>query len=44
MCSLQIPGIYNDGINGFIIREDDFVNLDFRSQLTDIVAFVSGTE
>ncbi len=34
-------GIYNDGINGIIIREDDFVNLDFRSQLTDVVAFVS---
>ena len=34
-------GIYNDGINGFIIREDNFVNIDFRSQLTDIVAFVS---
>ena len=34
-------GIYTDGINGIIIREDDFVNLDFRSQLTDIVAFVS---
>ncbi|TVM03928.1 MAG: hypothetical protein CV087_02610 [Candidatus Brocadia sp. WS118] len=34
-------GIYNDGINGIIIREDNFVNIDFRSQLTDIVAFVS---
>jgi hypothetical protein len=34
-------GIYTDGINGIIIREDDFVNIDFRSQLTDIVAFVS---
>ncbi|MFN3532004.1 MAG: LPS assembly protein LptD [Candidatus Brocadia sp.] len=34
-------GIYNDGINGIIIREDNFVNIDFRSQLTDIVTFVS---
>ncbi|KKO18139.1 MAG: LPS assembly protein LptD [Candidatus Brocadia sp.] len=34
-------GIYNDGINGIIIRKDNFVNIDFRSQLTDIVAFVS---
>ncbi len=34
-------GIYNDGINGIIVRKDDFVNLDFRSQLTDVVAFVS---
>lgn len=34
-------GIYNDGINGIIIRKDNFINIDFRSQLTDIVAFVS---
>ncbi len=34
-------GIYNDGINGIIIRRDNFINIDFRSQLTDIVAFVS---
>lgn len=34
-------GLYNDGINGIIIREDNFINIDFRSQLTDIVAFVS---
>ncbi|MDG6005887.1 hypothetical protein BIY37_03645 [Candidatus Brocadia sapporoensis] len=34
-------GIYNDGINGIIVRKDNFVNIDFRSQLTDIIAFVS---
>ncbi|KXK31366.1 MAG: hypothetical protein UZ01_00890 [Candidatus Brocadia sinica] len=34
-------GLYNDGINGIIIRRDNFINIDFRSQLTDIVAFVS---
>ena len=34
-------GIYNDGINGIIVRKDNFVNLDFRSQLTDVLAFVS---
>lgn len=34
-------GIYNDGINGILVREDDFVNLDFKSQLTDVVSFVS---
>jgi lipopolysaccharide assembly outer membrane protein LptD (OstA) len=34
-------GIYNDGINGIVIRKDNFVNIDFRSQLTDIIAFVS---
>lgn len=34
-------GIYNDGINGIVVREDNFVHLDFRSQLTDVVAFVS---
>ncbi|MDQ1273208.1 MAG: hypothetical protein QG591_1838 [Planctomycetota bacterium] len=38
---LARDGIYNDGINGIIIRKDNFVNIDFRSQLTDIVAFVS---
>lgn len=38
---LAKDGIYNDGINGIIIRKDNFVNIDFRSQLTDIVAFVS---
>ncbi len=38
---LARDGIYNDGINGIIIRKDNFVNVDFRSQLTDIVAFVS---
>lgn len=34
-------GVYNDGINGIIIRKDNFVNLDFRCQLTDMVTFVS---
>ncbi len=34
-------GIYNDGVNGILVREDDFLNLDFRSQLTDVVSFVS---
>jgi len=34
-------GIYNDSINGIIIRKDNFVNLDFKCQLTDMVAFVS---
>ncbi|UJS18281.1 MAG: LPS assembly protein LptD [Candidatus Jettenia sp.] len=34
-------GIFNDGINGIVIREDNFVNLDFRCKLTDIVTFVS---
>lgn len=34
-------GIYNDGINGILVREDDFLNLDFKSQLTDVVSFVS---
>ncbi|MBU6391246.1 MAG: LPS assembly protein LptD [Planctomycetes bacterium] len=34
-------GLFNDGINGIIIRRDNFVNLDFRSQLTDVVTFVS---
>ncbi|MCF6156758.1 MAG: LPS-assembly protein LptD [Candidatus Brocadia sp.] len=34
-------GLFNDGINGIIIRRDNFINIDFRSQLTDIVAFVS---
>ncbi len=34
-------GVYNDGINGIIIRKDNFINIDFRSQLTDIVTFVS---
>ncbi len=38
---LAKDGIYNDGINGIIIRKDNFVNIDFRSQLTDIIAFVS---
>lgn len=34
-------GLFNDGINGIIIREDNFINLDFRAQLTDIIAYVS---
>lgn len=34
-------GIFNEGINGMTIREDNFVNFDFRCQLTDIVMFVS---
>lgn len=34
-------GLHNEGINGIIIREDNFINIDFRSQLTDIIAFVS---
>ncbi|HJW86049.1 MAG TPA: LPS assembly protein LptD [Candidatus Brocadiaceae bacterium] len=34
-------GIYNDGINGITVREDDFINLDFKSQLTDVVSFIS---
>ncbi|MDN3515115.1 MAG: LPS assembly protein LptD [Candidatus Brocadia sp.] len=34
-------GVFNDGINGIIIREDNFLHIDFRSQLTDAVAFVS---
>ncbi|MBE7443903.1 MAG: LPS-assembly protein LptD [Planctomycetia bacterium] len=38
---LSGAGLYNDGINGIIIRKDNFVNIDFRTQLTDIIAFVS---
>lgn len=34
-------GITNEGINGITIREDDFIHIDFRSQLTDVVSFVS---
>ncbi|MCF6158836.1 MAG: LPS-assembly protein LptD [wastewater metagenome] len=34
-------GIFTDGINGIIIREDDFINIDFRARLTDIITFVS---
>ncbi|MGQ3686208.1 MAG: LPS assembly protein LptD [Candidatus Loosdrechtia sp.] len=34
-------GLFTDGINGIIIREDNFINLDFRAQLTDVVAYVS---
>ncbi|MEK7358862.1 MAG: LPS assembly protein LptD [Planctomycetota bacterium] len=34
-------GLYNDGINGITVREDDFLNLDFKSQLTDVVSFIS---
>ncbi len=34
-------GLYNDGINGIVVRKDNFVNIDFRSQLTDTLAFVS---
>jgi len=34
-------GIYTEGINGIIVRNDNFINLDFRCQLTDIIAFVS---
>jgi lipopolysaccharide export system protein LptA len=34
-------GLYTDGLNGMIIRKDNFVNLDFRCKLTDIVTFTS---
>ncbi|MCF6148902.1 MAG: LPS-assembly protein LptD [Candidatus Kuenenia sp.] len=34
-------GIYTEGINGIIVRKDNFINLDFRCQLTDIVTFIS---
>ncbi len=34
-------GITNEGINGITIREDNFIHIDFRSQLTDVVSFIS---
>ncbi len=34
-------GIYTEGINGIIVRKDNFINMDFRCQLNDIVAFIS---
>lgn len=34
-------GLLTDGINGIFVRKDDFINIDFRSQLTDVVTFVS---
>ena len=34
-------GIYNEGVNGIIVRKDNFVNLDFQCQLTDVVKFIS---
>ena len=34
-------GIYTEGINGITVRKDNFVNLDFRCKLTDVVTFAS---
>lgn len=34
-------GIFNEGINGIIVRKDNFISLDFKCQLTDILKFVS---
>ncbi|MDR4508646.1 MAG: LPS assembly protein LptD [Candidatus Brocadiaceae bacterium] len=34
-------GITNDGINGIIVRNDNFINLDFKCKITDALTFIS---